>query len=73
MPNTATSRIGLWRNDSVRIASYDRNDYDRNGVLAVWTLIFLFFAVCWIAKLVTAPVRSASSLKRIEEELKSKR
>ncbi len=39
----------------------------------MWTLIFLFVAACWIGRLITAPARSAASLKRIEEELKSKR
>ena len=36
----------------------------------MWTLIFLFVVAIWIGRAISAPIRSAASLKRIEEELK---
>jgi hypothetical protein len=39
----------------------------------MWTLIFFFVVVVWIGRMISAPVRSANSLKRIEEELKRRR
>jgi hypothetical protein len=36
----------------------------------MWILICLFFVVAFIWSLITAPLRSAKSLKNIEKELK---
>ncbi len=35
-----------------------------------WTIVVIFMVLYWGGRFLTAPMRSAASLKRIEEELK---
>lgn len=39
------------------------------GVLKVWLIIFAVFILYGVARMITAPSRSAQSLKNIEREL----